>query len=53
MNANEYFNIALQTDEDFVAWTRSLFARAERVNKRVAKRYPDLDEHKDKLPIGD
>lgn len=53
MNAEQYFAIALPTDEDFATWTKSLFARAERANRRIAKRYPDLDERKGELPIGD
>lgn len=42
MTAEEYFAIALPTDADFKAWTKSLFARAERLMRRAAKRYPDL-----------
>lgn len=44
MSAEEYFSIALPTDADFKAWTRSLFARADRANRRFAKRHPELDD---------
>lgn len=52
MTASEYFSIALPTDEDFKAWTKSLFARADRANRRFAKKYPELaDKPIDKLPL--
>ena len=35
MTAEEYFKIALPTDADFKAWTRSLFKRAQALADRV------------------
>lgn len=42
MTADEYFNIALPTREDFTAWTQSMFARADELNARLAEKYPHL-----------
>ena len=44
MTANEYFALALPTDADFAAWTRSLFDRAERAKRRFAANHPELVE---------
>ena len=44
MTADEYFAIAMPTDADFAAWTRSLFDRAERAKRRFAANYPELVE---------
>lgn len=52
MTASEYFSIALPTDKDFMAWTKSLFARADRANRRFAENHPDLaDKPIDRLPL--
>lgn len=37
MTAEEYFAIALPTDEDFKRWTKSFFARVDKVIKNVDK----------------
>ena len=42
MTADEYFQIALPTREDFSAWTQSMFARADKLNARLAEKYPHL-----------
>ena len=42
MTADEYFQIALPTREDFTAWTQSMFARADELNARLAEKYPHL-----------
>lgn len=42
MTADEYFNIALPTREDFRSWTQSLFARADALNARLVQKYPHL-----------
>lgn len=42
MTADEYFNIALPTREDFAAWTQSMFARADAINARLVRDYPHL-----------
>lgn len=42
MTAGEYFNIALPTREDFKTWTKSMFARADAINARLARDYPHL-----------
>ena len=52
MTAGEYFSIALPTDKDFKAWTKSLFARADRANRRFAKNHPELaDKPIDELAL--
>lgn len=42
MTADEYFNIAIPTREDFTAWTQSMFARADEINARLVRDYPHL-----------
>ena len=42
MTADEYFNIALPTREDFAVWTQSMFARADAINARLVLDYPHL-----------
>jgi len=42
MTADEYFNIALPTREDFRTWTKSMFARADELNTRLERKYPHL-----------
>jgi len=42
VTADEYFNIALPTREDFAAWTQSMFARADAINARLVRDYPHL-----------
>ena len=42
MSADDYFAIALPTDADFKAWTRSMFARADSLNVWLVRRYPHL-----------
>lgn len=37
MTAEEYFAIALPTDEDFKKWTKSFFARVDRAIKATEK----------------
>lgn len=52
MTASEYFSIALPTYEDFKAWTKSLFARADRANRRFAENHPELaDKPIDELAL--
>jgi hypothetical protein len=42
MSADDYFAIALPTDADFKAWTRSMFARADALNAWLVRKYPHL-----------
>lgn len=42
MSADDYFAIALPTDADFKAWTRSMFARADSLNARLVQAFPHL-----------
>ena len=42
MTADKYFQIALPTREDFTAWTKSIFARADELNARLERKYPHL-----------
>lgn len=42
MTADEYFNIALPTREDFAEWTQSMFARADAINARLVRDYPHM-----------
>ena len=52
MTASEYFSIVLPTDKDFKAWTKSLFARADRANRKFAKNHPELaDKPIDELAL--
>ena len=52
MTASQYFSKTIPTDKDFKAWTKSLFARADRANRRFAKNYPELaDKPIDELAI--
>lgn len=37
MTAEEYFAIALPTDNDFKKWTKSFFARVDRVIRSAEK----------------
>ena len=37
MTAEEYFAIALPTPDDFEKWTKSFFARADKVIKNAEK----------------
>ena len=58
MNADDYFAIALPTAEDFRAWTRSLFARADALNARLVRAFPHLFKTKradggDLLPVAE
>ena len=50
MTADEYFQIALPTDADFRAWTKTLLARADRINALLLEKYPHL--FKVKIPDG-
>lgn len=48
MTADEYFNIALPTDDDFRRWTQSLFARAKIATQNAKAKFPELfDEEKE------
>jgi len=53
MTADEYFNIALPTRENFRSWTQSLFARVDALNARLVQKYPHLFKTKsaDELPL--
>lgn len=42
MMADEYFQILCPTDADFRAWTKTLFARADRINALLLEKYPHL-----------
>ncbi len=42
MTADEYFNIALPTREDFRTWTKSMLERADAINARLVRDYPHL-----------
>ena len=42
MSADDYFMIALPTDADFKAWTRSMFARADALNAWLVRKYLHL-----------
>ena len=42
LTAEEYFLIALPTDEDFAAWTRGLHAWADDLNARLERKWPHI-----------
>ena len=50
MTADEYFQILCPTDADFRAWTKTLLARADRINALLLEKYPHL--FKVKIPDG-
>ena len=58
MSADDYFGIALPSDADFKAWTRSLFERADALNVWLVRKYPHLFKTKradgcDLLPVAE
>ena len=58
MSADDYFAIALPSDADFKAWTRSMFARADALNARLVQAFPHLFKTKradggDLLPVAE